>query len=134
MEDLAKTQCVPCRKGDPPLDQGSIDEYLRALPDWKLVEGKEVPRIRRRFRFPNFAAALAFTNQIGAVAEEQDHHPRIVTEWGSVTVDWWTHAISGNRYFSNDFVSCILDGESYETRCTTSRGPLREGPGDRESA
>ncbi len=111
MEDLAKTQCVPCRQSDPPLDQGSISEYLRMLPDWKLVEVKDVPRIRRRFRFPNFAAALAFTDHVGAAAEEQDHHPRIVTEWGSVTVDWWTHAVSGLHV--NDFIMAAKTDELY---------------------
>jgi len=111
MKELAKRECVPCRKGDPPLGERSIHEYLRGLSDWKLVEEKEVPRIRRRFRFPNFAAALAFTDQVGAVAEQQDHHPRIVTEWGSVTVDWWTHTVSGLHV--NDFVMAAKTDELY---------------------
>jgi 4a-hydroxytetrahydrobiopterin dehydratase len=111
MEDLAATQCVPCRKGDPPLDQASIHEYLRGLPDWEVVEVQDVPRLRRRFRFRNFATAMAFTNEVGAAAEEQDHHPRIVTQWGSVTVDWWTHAISGLH--RNDFIMAAKTDQLY---------------------
>jgi 4a-hydroxytetrahydrobiopterin dehydratase len=56
----------------------------------------------RRFRFKNFAQALAFTNQVGKIAEEQGHHPNILTEWGQVTVEWWTHVIQGLH--QNDFI------------------------------
>ena len=47
--------------------------------------------------------ALEFTNQVGELAEQEDHHPSILTEWGRVTVTWWTHAVSGLHV--NDFIS-----------------------------
>ncbi len=102
MSELSEKSCVPCRGGEPRLTAQQIDTYLKVVEGWDLVEVNGVQRIRRRFRFPDFGSALAFTREVGRIAEEQDHHPRIVTQWGSVTVDWWTHAIGGLH--DNDFV------------------------------
>jgi 4a-hydroxytetrahydrobiopterin dehydratase len=76
---------------------------LRAeVPDWAVVRQDGVPRLDRVFTFPDFAAALAFTRKVGALAETEGHHPALLTEWGRVTVTWWTHAIRGLH--RNDFV------------------------------
>lgn len=114
MSELSERTCVPCRGGEPALTAEQIDEYLKKVEGWELVEVKDVQRIRRRFRFPDFAEALAFTRDVGRAAEEQDHHPRIVTQWGSVTVDWWTHAIGGLH--DNDFVMAARTDRLYEQR------------------
>ncbi|MFP4565659.1 MAG: 4a-hydroxytetrahydrobiopterin dehydratase [Spirochaetaceae bacterium] len=111
MNELSERTCVPCRGGEPRLTVEQIDEYLKKVDEWELVEVKGVKRIRRRFRFPDFGAALAFTREVGRIAEEQDHHPRIVTQWGSVTVDWWTHAIGGLH--DNDFVMAAKTDRLY---------------------
>ncbi|MEX2444756.1 MAG: 4a-hydroxytetrahydrobiopterin dehydratase [Alkalispirochaeta sp.] len=102
MSELSKKLCVPCRGGDSPLSPEEISAYLRELPDWERIEVKGVARIRKRFRFRNFREALAFTDEVGRLAEEQNHHPRIVTQWGAVAVDWWTHVIGGLH--ENDFI------------------------------
>ena len=114
MSELSEKTCVPCRGGEPRLTAEQIDEYLKQVEGWELVEVKGVQRIRGRFRFPDFAEALAFTQDVGRAAEEQDHHPRIVTQWGSVTVDWWTHAIGGLH--DNDFVMAAKTDRLYEQR------------------
>jgi len=67
-----------------------------------VVEREGVRRLERAFTFSDFAAALAFTNRVGAAAEAEGHHPALLTEWGRVTVTWWTHAIRGLH--RNDFV------------------------------
>ena len=67
-----------------------------------MIERDDVPRLERVFKFKNFVDALAFTNDVGAMAEEQDHHPSLLTEWGRVTVTWWTHKIKGLH--RNDFI------------------------------
>ncbi len=77
-------------------------ELRPQIPDWERREVDGVPRLERTFRFPDFAAALAFTDRVGALAEEQGHHPALLTEWGRVTVSWWTHKIGGLH--RNDFV------------------------------
>lgn len=76
---------------------------LRAhVPGWAVVEEAGVLRLQRTFRFPDFARALAFTDAVGALAEAERHHPALLTEWGRVTVSWWTHAIRGLH--RNDFI------------------------------
>ena len=81
------------------------EEEIRAaqqgLSGWEIVGTGEMPKLRKVYRFKNFSEALAFTNQVGALAEEHDHHPEILTEWGQVTITWWTH--SENGLSRNDF-------------------------------
>ena len=78
-----------------------IQTEMKGLQDWELVEEGNVPQLKKVYTFNNFANALAFTNQVGALAEEEDHHPAILTEWGKVTLTWWTH--SANGLSKNDF-------------------------------
>ena len=72
------------------------------IPEWELIEREGIQRLERVFGFSDFAAALGFTNSVGAIAEEEGHHPAILTEWGRVTVTWWTHKIRGLH--KNDFI------------------------------
>ncbi len=83
---------------------------MRHIGDaWELVEQDGVPRLKRRFKFKGFWPALEFTMGVGRIAEEQGHHPRIVTEWGGVTVEWWTHKIRGLH--ANDFIMAARTDE-----------------------
>lgn len=112
MSDLSEQSCVPCRGGEPPLEREQIDEMLTHVDSgWQLVERNGVPRLRRRFRFKGFQPALDFTVEVGSIAEEQGHHPRIVTQYGSVIVDWWTHKIDGLH--TNDFIMAARTDELF---------------------
>lgn len=102
MTDLTQLSCVACRGDSPPATEDEIAAYLEFVREWKLVEVRGTPRLRRVFRFPDFAGALAFTNAVGEVAEQESHHPSILTEWGKVTVTTWTHAIKSLH--QNDFI------------------------------
>jgi 4a-hydroxytetrahydrobiopterin dehydratase len=102
MTELHQMKCVACRGDEPPLTDQEIRELKPELPEWEVIEVDGVPRLERVFKFKNFVEALDFTNQVGAIAEEEDHHPRIVTEWGKVEVQWWTHKIKGLH--KNDFI------------------------------
>jgi 4a-hydroxytetrahydrobiopterin dehydratase len=112
MSNLAGATCVACRRDAPQVTADEIAELLPEIPDWELVEVDGVKRLQRVFRFDDFAQALAFTDQVGAIAEEQGHHPALLTEWGRTTVTWWTHKIKGLH--RNDFVMAAktdrLDG------------------------
>ena len=81
------------------------------VPQWKVVERDGIPHLERVFKLKNFVQALAFTNKVGAIAEEQGHHPLIVTEWGKVTVQWWTHVIRGLH--RNDFIMAAKTDEIF---------------------
>lgn len=102
MADLATKHCVPCEGGVDPADDREIAELHRQVPDWKVVEVDGVKRLERKFFFRDFASALAFSDRVGSLAEAEGHHPVLTTEWGKVTVTWWTHAIGGLH--ENDFV------------------------------
>ena len=99
---LVQERCVACRRDAPRVTQDEIDALMPQIPDWQLVERNGVPRLERVFRFPDYKQALAFTQRVGELAEAEGHHPRLVTEWGKVTVSWWTHAIRGLH--RNDFI------------------------------
>lgn len=99
---LATEQCQPCRGDSPPVTGEEMTALLREIPDWQVIAVDGVKRLQRVYQFKNFVGALAFTNEVGRIAEEAQHHPLLMTEWGRVTVQWWTHAIGGLH--RNDFV------------------------------
>ena len=102
MTTLVGEHCAACRSDSPRVTEAELPELKAQVPDWELIEVEGIPRLRREFRFKNFAQALAFANRVGAIAEEQDHHPAILVEYGKVTVSWWTHAVHGLH--RNDFI------------------------------
>jgi 4a-hydroxytetrahydrobiopterin dehydratase len=99
MGDLADRSCVPCRGGVPPLPPDDVARWLGELDGWQAPENHH---LTRTFRFADFAGALAFANRVGALAEEQGHHPDLHMAWGRVRVDLWTHKIDGLT--ESDFV------------------------------
>lgn len=97
--DLAEKACVPCRGGVPPLPLQQSEALLRQLDGWELVENHH---LRKSFKFPDFKSALDFVDRVGALAEEQQHHPDITLSWGRALVEIWTHKINGLT--ESDFV------------------------------
>jgi 4a-hydroxytetrahydrobiopterin dehydratase len=95
METLTQEHCTACRAGEPTLTDEELEQLRPQIPEWAIVERDGIRRLERIFKVPNFAAALALTDKIGALAESEGHHPAILTEWGRVTVTWWTHKIRG---------------------------------------
>ena len=100
MTTLAGKTCTPCRGGVPPLSRSDAERFLGDTPGWSL--DADATKIERRFRFEDFAAALAFVEKVGAVAEEEGHHPDIAFGWGYCTVVFYTHKIKGLH--ENDFI------------------------------
>ncbi len=102
MESLTSLKCVACRGGEPTLTDAEIAELRPQVGEWQVVERDGMKRLERVVKFKNFAEALEFTNKVGQIAEQEDHHPALLTEWGRVTVTWWTHKIKGLH--RNDFI------------------------------
>lgn len=102
MKTLNEMQCVACTPDAPAATADEIEAWMAEIPDWDLIKVHDIPRLRRAFKFKNFKEALAFTNVVGEIAEEEGHHPQILTEWGKVTVTTWTHAIKSLH--RNDFI------------------------------
>ena len=93
MSNYYDMKCEACRVGAPPASEEEVKDFLADNPDWVRLVVDGEPRIQRVFQFGDFQQALVFTNRVGALAEEQGHHPSLLTEWGRVTVGWWTHKI-----------------------------------------
>jgi len=114
MSTLTAMKCVACRGGEPTVSDAEIAEYQPQVPEWNIVERNGIKRLERTFKFKNFAEALAFTNRVGEAAEAEGHHPSILTEWGKVTVTWWTHKIKGLH--RNDFIMAAKTDEGYAAK------------------
>jgi len=109
MTDLRQMKCVSCRSDEPTLTDAVVAELQPQVADWQVKEVDGMKRLERVFKFKNFAQALEFTKQVGAIAEAEDHHPLIITEWGRVTIQWWTHKIGGLH--KNDFIMAAKTDE-----------------------
>jgi 4a-hydroxytetrahydrobiopterin dehydratase len=112
MNNLSNMKCVACRGGEPKLTDEQINELQPQVPDWQIKEVDGVKRLERVFKFKNFAEAILFTDKIGIIAEEEDHHPLMITEWGRVTVQWWTHKVGGLH--QNDFIMAVKTDQLLE--------------------
>ena len=110
MSSLAGKTCVPCRGGVPPLQGDALAKLSSQLPDWKVIDGHH---LQKSFSFPDFKTALDFVNRVGALAEEQGHHPDILLTWGKAEITLWTHKIDGLT--ESDFIMAAkidrLNGE-----------------------
>ncbi len=111
MAELAQEKCEACSKDAPKLNDEQIEELLKEVPDWKVetVEGEK--RLTRTFKFKDFAGAFAFTQKVADLAEDEGHHPAVLTEYGKTTVDWWTHVIGGLH--RNDFIMAARTDRLY---------------------
>ncbi|MEO1404198.1 MAG: 4a-hydroxytetrahydrobiopterin dehydratase [Cyanobacteria bacterium J06635_1] len=99
---LLQQTCIPCHGNVPPVTASEITELLAEIPKWSMIKQNGEPRLQRVYQFKDFKTALAFTQQVGEIAEAEGHHPTILTEWGQVSVTWWTHAI--HNLHRNDFI------------------------------
>jgi 4a-hydroxytetrahydrobiopterin dehydratase len=109
MAQLTQQTCEACTKKSSPVTPEETVQLKPQIPDWRLIEVTGESRLERTYKFKNFAKALEFTNRVGEIAEEQGHHPALLTEYGQVTVTWWTHAISGLH--KNDFIMAAKTDE-----------------------
>lgn len=99
MVPLSQKHCVPCQGDTPPLTLAAIAPLHEVVPRWEVVEGR---RLMRRFAFEDFRTALGFVDRVGALAEEEGHHPDVHLSYGEVRVELWTHKIGGLT--ESDFV------------------------------
>ena len=100
MNELTKKHCVPCEGGIPSLKGNELKNLKNKIKnDWKVIEEHH---LEKEYNFKDFKQALDFTNKIGSLAEEENHHPDILLTWGKVKITIWTHAVNGLS--ENDFI------------------------------
>jgi 4a-hydroxytetrahydrobiopterin dehydratase len=111
MDDLAQLHCSPVRKDTAMLTEQEIKPLINQLTDWLMFQKDGELRLEKTFKFPDFDQAMVFTNRLAHEAATEDHHPAILTEWGKVTVTWWTHVIKGLHL--NDFIMAAKTDQIY---------------------
>ncbi|WP_018692770.1 4a-hydroxytetrahydrobiopterin dehydratase [Algicola sagamiensis] len=113
MSELLQQKCEACRADAPKVSDEELGELIRQIPDWTPLTRDGVLQLERVYKFKNFKQAIAFTNAIGDMAEAEFHHPALLTEWGKVTITWWTHAIGGLH--KNDFICAAKTDAIFES-------------------
>lgn len=109
--ELKDKNCTPHRSYVPPLSIEEKKELLLKLnQDWDLVSDSK--KLSKKFHFKNFKDALEFTNEIGQISENQQHHPDIHLSWGLCIVEIWTHV--NNDLLENDFIMAAKFDEVYK--------------------
>ena len=110
MTDLKDQKCMPCQGGTPPLTPAEIEPLISTLnANWNVIEHHH---LSKTFTFPDFKSALMFVNNVGDIAETENHHPNISFTWGSVTITIWTHKIDGLA--KSDFILAAKINNIYE--------------------
>ncbi|MCA1770049.1 MAG: 4a-hydroxytetrahydrobiopterin dehydratase [Halomonas sp.] len=102
MSKLSQQTCEACSIDAPRVTDEEMAEYRQDVLEWQIVDRDGIMQLERTFTFKDFVQALAFTQRVGEIAEQADHHPAILTEYGKVTVTWWSHKIKGLH--RNDFI------------------------------
>lgn len=100
--ELSQSSCEACKVDAPILSEQEIQELAPQIPSWMIHEEEGIKRLICSFAFSSYEDSVNFTNKVAKLAEEEDHHPEIVLEWGNVTVSWWSHKIKGLH--KNDFI------------------------------
>lgn len=116
-QQLHQQNCTACRRDSPQVTDHEITQLKPSIPDWELLIEQEIPKLDRTFKFRTFEQAMAFTNAIGLLAEAENHHPKITTEWGRVGVTWWTHKI--RNLHQNDFIMAARTDQVYREMAPT---------------
>jgi 4a-hydroxytetrahydrobiopterin dehydratase len=120
MEELYLQSSVPVTDNDTPLDRDEIEQLLTKVDGWEVVEISNMLRLQRTIKLEDFNDALHFANKLGEIAEHEEHHPRLIVEWGKITVEWWSHDLGGIH--RNDFIMAAKTDDIYERWTEISGG------------
>ena len=113
MDSLISQNCVACKADAPKVTDDELAELLKEIPEWKLITKESMLRLQRVFEFQGYSSAVQFTNKIADLAEQEDHHPAILLEWGKVEVTWWTHMMLGLH--KNDFIAAAKTDQLFNS-------------------
>ncbi|MFL2710264.1 MAG: 4a-hydroxytetrahydrobiopterin dehydratase [Gammaproteobacteria bacterium] len=108
-ENLLKGSCEACRIDAPKVTNSEIESLMPQIPSWSILENDDIKKLVCSFAFLDYDQTVNFANSVTKLAEEEDHHPEIIIEWGKVTVSWWSHKIKGLHM--NDFICAAKTDE-----------------------
>lgn len=102
MANLADAQIILSKKGDPPMMADEAALLLQEVPGWSITSENGADKLVREYRFKDYLMIVDLCAKIGNMAEQVNHHPVMLVEWGKLTVTWWTHVTGGLH--RNDFI------------------------------
>ena len=103
MSDLINKKCIPCEGGVLPLVIKEIHKYQKKVDGWDVIQNdKKIYFLEKKFKFKNFLESQKFINEVGNIAESQNHHPDIIFGWGYAKIQIFTHKIKG--LVESDFI------------------------------
>lgn len=111
MSSLAHENCAALTSAVPPMSDAEAQQLHAEVPAWEIVVVDGIRRLRRAYKFKTYLDGLNFTNQIAQLAEQQQHHPRLITDYAAVTVEWWTHVAKGLH--RNDFIMAAKTDQAF---------------------
>ena len=114
MTELWEYSCVSTPASATRLDLDQIAGLCKQVPNWSVNEHHGILMLEAEFTLANFVDAMAFANRIAEIAEQNDHHPALLIQYGSVKVSWWSHSIGGLHH--NDFVLAAKTDKAYTNR------------------
>ena len=123
-DPLISQACIPCSGKVPPASETEVAELKPQIPDWDIISVDDIQQLQRVYNFSDFKTALEFTNKVGELAEADQHHPALLTEWGKVTVTWWTHALNGLH--RNDFIMAAKTDEAAQGLTSDTPAPSHQ--------
>ena len=114
MSELSNQHAFPAKEGEQPLDGEELRTLLKQVPDWEIGHSHEdnLFFLVRTFTFDSYEKGVEFHNAIAKAAEEEQHHPELITSYQRITVKWWTHSVGGLHL--NDFVMAAKCDEIYK--------------------
>ena len=112
MKSLLEKKCTACELGAPIVPDEDQILLLKDLDGW-LIDKSNISKLIKTFQFSNYEQTLNFVNLIAELAESEDHHPKITFEWGSASIEWWSHKIEGLHM--NDFICAAKSDEIYDS-------------------
>ena len=112
MTELSKKTCSACEIGAPLVPHDQQIDLLKDLDGW-IIDDSDISKLVKEFKFKNYEQSIGFANLIANLAEAEDHHPKIILEWGRVTLEWWSHKIKGLHM--NDFICAAKSDETFHS-------------------
>ena len=73
------------------LSQADIDEKLKSLPGWSVVNEK----LHKEFQFDSFNQAFGFMTRAAMEIEKINHHPEWFNVYNRITIELTTHDAGG---------------------------------------
>ena len=89
---LAEKKCDACVNAERSLNESEYAPLLAQIKGWNIDDKRH---LQKSFKTKDFKEALDLANQIGAIAEEEGHHPDLLVRWGELRIDMWTHKVDG---------------------------------------